>query len=196
MKYLFFNTIAILAAFAGVQAASSQSSLSSFSIPRASQTALRLRTTSFEFPGAGERNNNRAIGDFCCTGETAEVHASQGATVGYIYFHDFDGGITNGSRSAAIRFGVLVSGLSDAAQPKSVRVKSSIEFASSELRQGLRRRTIAGALQFTATILDVQFVDKAHSRYWMDSIKVKVDVEEAPAASGVQPRPGSLPTEF
>jgi hypothetical protein len=188
MKYLLLSAIGLLTLFVGLQALTITTSTALPSIPQAARTALSLESETFEFPGAGERNGNRTIGDFCCTGETATVRANQRAPLGYIYFHDFDGGITNGSRSAAIQFGILVSGISNLAQHNAVRVKSSIEFNSRELKPGLSRSTIAGALQFTATILDVQFVDEAHSRYWMDSIKVKVDVQEAPPPTTAQPR--------
>jgi hypothetical protein len=191
IRHLLFLGVGSLALFVGVRAVSGERSFVPLSFPLPVPATLNLERVTFEFPGAGERNNNHSIGDFCCSGETATVRASQSQPLGYIYFHDFDGGITNGSRSAAVQFGVLVSGISNAAQPKSVRVKSSIEFNARELRPGLSRSTIAGALQFTATILDVQFVDEAHSRYWMDSIKVKVEVQEASPAQSAQPHPAS-----
>ncbi len=191
MKYLLLPAVLLIAVIAGILVFSIKASPAPPSIPHAVPPILAFETAAFEFPGAGERNSNRTIGDFCCTGETATVRASQGTPVGYIYFHDFDGGITNGSRSAAIQFGVLVSGVSDLARPNPVRVKSSIEFSSKELKPGLSRSAIAGALQFTATILDVQFVDEVHSRYWMDSVKVKVEVEQAPLAKSDQPPPNA-----
>lgn len=148
------------------------------SVPVPPPSTLSLETFSFEFPGAGERNNNRTIGDFCCTGHTATVRTRQGAPVGYIYFHDFDGGINVGDRSTATKFGILVSGLSDASRSNSPRVKSAVEFEAKELEPGLTRETKAGALVFTVTILEVEFFNEAHSRYWMDRIKVRVDVRE------------------
>jgi hypothetical protein len=151
---------------------------------RAPRTAVpstfELQSKAFEFPGAGQRNNNDTIGDFCCTGETATIRTAQGTPAGYIYFYGFSGGITNGKRSAAKRFNVLVSGVCDTAQPASARVKSSIDFAATEMKPGLTRQTIAGALEFTVTIQDVQFLDEPHSRFWMDTIKIKVEVQEAP----------------
>jgi hypothetical protein len=60
-------------------------------------------------------------------------------------------------------------------------VKSSIEFAASEMKPGISRQTTAGVLQFTVTIQDVQFLDEAHSRFWMDSVKIKVEVQESPS---------------
>jgi hypothetical protein len=145
--------------------------------------SISLQSTTFEFPGAGERNNNRAIGDFCCTGETATLRDSDGTPVGYIYFHDFAGGINvhgglnEKTRSAATRFGILVSGPADADHLAEARAKSSIEFSAAEMKPGLTRQTTAGALHFTATILGVKFLDDTHTRYWMDSVKLRVDVE-------------------
>jgi hypothetical protein len=144
---------------------------------------LQLQNKIFEFPGAGVRNNNDTIGDFCCTGETATIRTAQGIPAGYIYFYGFSGGITNGRRSAAKRFNVLVSGICDPAQPASARAKSSIDFAADELKPGLSRQTIAGVLEFTATIQDVQFLDEPHSRFWMNTLKIKVEVQEAPHRS-------------
>ncbi len=179
MKYLLFSHLTV---FVGTQVFFREALIATSSTALAARTALSLETRTFEFPGAGEFNNNRIIGDFCCTGKTATVRSNQGTPVGYIYFHDFAGGINIGSRSAATRFAIRVSGVSDAAQPKAGRVKSSIEFASSELKPGSSRSAVAGALQFTVTILDVQFVDEPHSRYWMDSVSVRVGVQDAPAA--------------
>jgi hypothetical protein len=178
MKCPLFPALGLLVAFVGTQSLFKEATVATPSTALATRSALSLATTTFEFPGAGEHNDNGTIGDFCCTGETAVVRTRQGIPVGYIYFHDFAGGITNGSRSAATKLGMLVSGTSDATRPESARVRSSIEFASRELKSGLSRRAIAGVLQFTGTILEVQFIDKAHSRYWMDSIRVRVDVQE------------------
>jgi len=181
MKRLLFVAVGNAVATAFVALACIEGSFASAAIPKSASPAVILRNTSFEFPGAGERNNNRSIGDFCCTGETATVRANDGTPIGYIYFYDFDGGVNIGSRSAAARFGVLVSGVSDPARP-AARVRSAIEFTAKELKRGLTRQTKAGALRYTATILDIEFLDEAHSRYWMDTIKVRVGVEEAPAS--------------
>jgi hypothetical protein len=152
-----------------------------------SAPALQLQNKILEFPGAGIRNNNDTIGDFCCTGETATIRTAQGAPAGYIYFYGFSGGITNGKRSAAKRFNVLVSGICDPAQPASARVKSSIDFVAGELKPGLTRQAIAGALEFTVTTQDVQFLDQSHSRFWMDTIRIKVEVQEAPRTQSAVP---------
>lgn len=145
-------------------------------------SSFNLSSTTFEFPGGGQRNNNASIGDFCCTGETAAVLTDQQKPVGYIYFYDFRDAYNtedNGRRrSAAGQFSVLVSGIADTARPDSDRVKSSIHFTAPELKPGLSRHTVAGTLQFTATVLDVEFTDSSHSKYWMDGIKVRIEVQQ------------------
>jgi hypothetical protein len=192
MKCLLFPGLGLLAIFVGTQSFFRGAPATSRETSLVARSAPSLETTAFEFPGAGEPNNNRMIGDFCCTGETATVRSSQGTPMGYIYFYDYAGGINNGSRSAATKFRILVSGTSGAAPSKLARVKSSIEFASTELEPGLSRRIIAGVLEFTVTILDVKFVNEAHSRYWMDSMRVKVNVKETSAAQTGQLDPVSL----
>jgi hypothetical protein len=148
----------------------------------AETTPLKLRELIFDFPGDGERNENRTIGDFCCTGETATIRTDEKAPVGYIYFYSFKGGmnceVDGGIHSSAREFEVLVSGISDATRLDSKRVKSSIRFCGCEMEPGTAHRTIAGVLQFTATILDVQFTNKTHSSYWMDSVRVRVEVRQ------------------
>jgi hypothetical protein len=176
MRNLLLFALGLLAGMASLPLARSASSLS---LGPSLQAAPYVLPT-FEFPGAGERNNNQTIGDFCCTGETATVRISDGTPCGYIYFCDFRGGINKNARSAAASFAVLVSAASQLAWPVS-RAKSSLEFSAKDLKPGLTLQTRAGALQFTATILGVQFPDKSHSRFWMDTLKVRVDVQKAPA---------------
>lgn len=146
------------------------------------RTPLYLSLKTFEFPGAGWRNNNGWIGDFCCTGETATVLIAEQKPIGYIYFYGFSGGLNhkvNGViRSSATRIDVLVSGISVAGQPDSKRETSSISFNAREMLPGASHKTIAGALEYTATILAAEFTDKTHSSYWMDSVRVRVDVHQ------------------
>lgn len=155
------------------------------------RTPLYLSLKTFEFPGAGWRNNNGWIGDFCCTGETATVFIAEQKPIGYIYFYGFSGGLNhklNGvTRSSATRINVLVSGISVAGKPDSKRETSSISFDAPEMLPGASHKTIAGALQYTATILASEFTDKTHSSYWMDSVRVRVDVHQLPPASKDQP---------
>jgi hypothetical protein len=187
MRFFLVSFLVLFAAIAASQFANGAGSLAARAPQLTAPSVFQLQNKTFEFPGAGQRNNNETIGDFCCTGETATIRTAQGTPAGYIYFYGFSGGITNGKRSAAKRFEVLVSGSSDPALPAASRVKSSIDFAAGEMRPGLSRQTIAGALQFTVTIQDVQFLDEAHSRFWMNFIKVKVEVQEAPRATSVTP---------
>jgi hypothetical protein len=146
---------------------------------------FNLLTTSFFFPGGGRPNNNATIGDFCCTGQTGTILSDQRKPVGYIYFYGFPGGglmctVDGRKRSSAAQFEVLVSGVSHPEDVESERVQSSIKFNAREMKPGASRQTIAGALQFTATILGVEFTDSARSRYWMDSIIIRVDVQRIP----------------
>jgi hypothetical protein len=180
MRFSRFSFSLLLMTVAAANTSSIALSVAAPTPQRLAPSAFQLQNKTFEFPGAGERNNNETIGDFCCTGETATIRTVRGMPTGFIYFYGFSGGITNGKRSAAKRFRVLVSGSSDPVQPAAVRAKSSIDFAATEMKPGLTHQTIAGALQFTATIQDVQFLDEAHSRFWMDSVKIKVEVQEAP----------------
>jgi len=187
MKFFLFSVMALLTTIPAAQNDTANASPTSRTPQATAKTALQLERTTFEFPGAGKRNNNQTIGDFCCTGETATVRTAQGTPVGYIYFYDFKGGINTKSGAAADQFGVLVSGVSDSARLNAgsiSRVKSSVEFAANEMKPGLSRQVVAGVLQFKVTIEDVKFIDEVHTRFWMDSIRIKVDVEEIPA---VQP---------
>jgi hypothetical protein len=189
MKFFFICFLVLLTPAVSTRSGTNSAAPAARVPQNAAPSAFQLENKSFEFPGAGQRNNNDTIGDFCCTGETATIRTAQGSPAGYIYFYGFSGGITNGKRSAAKRFNVLVSGLSDPAQPASAHVKSSIDFAADKMKPGLTRKTIAGVLEFTVTIQDVQFLDEAHSRFFMDSIKIKVDVQEAPRAQSSAPLP-------
>jgi hypothetical protein len=187
VKFFLFSVFALLTTIPAAQNDKANASPTS-SMPQATaKIALQLESTTFEFPGAGKRNNNQTIGDFCCTGETATVRTAQGTPVGYIYFYDFRGGINTKSGAEADQFSVLVSGVSDSARLNAGsigRAKSSVEFAANEMKPSLSRQVVAGALQFKIIIEDVKFIDEAHTRFWMDSIKIKVEVEEVPA---VQP---------
>jgi hypothetical protein len=188
MRLFWFSFLVLLMTVAAARTAST--SAAAAPAPRtAAPSTFELQNKTFEFPGAGQRNDNESIGDFCCTGETATIRTAQGTPAGYIYFYGFNGGITNGKRSAAKRFNVLVSGICDTGQPASARAKSSIDFVATEMKPGLTRQTIAGALEFTVTIQDVQFLDESHSRFWMDTIKIKVEVQEAPRTQSAAPLP-------
>jgi hypothetical protein len=180
VRFFFFCFLVLLAMIVAARAITTSASTAARPPQQSAPTPLELQTKTFDFPGTGVHNNNDTIGDFCCTGETATIRTARGVPIGFIYFYGFSGGITNGKRSAAKRFNVLVSGISDPAQPASARAKSSIDFGATEMKPGLTRQTIAGAVEFTVTIQDVQFLDEPHSRFWMDTIKIKVEVREAP----------------
>jgi hypothetical protein len=144
-----------------------------------------LRRSTFNFPGHGQPNNNRQIGDFCCTGETAIVSTPNGDAIGYIYFYDFRESYNIGNnQSVAGIFRILVSGVSDMWNLNSERSKSMIEFRATELEKGARRSVTAGALRYTATILKVKHRKKNRKQYYMGSVKAKVEVSLAGSASG------------
>jgi hypothetical protein len=131
---------------------------------------------SFYFPGDGRRNNNKKIGDFCCTGETATVSNENGNAIGYIYFHDFKGGkFVSLTKSGASKLIIHVSGASDWSNPGSRRQKRSITFSAGELTKGMSRSVRVGALNYTATILKAKLA-KNRTLYVMGSVKVRVDV--------------------
>jgi hypothetical protein len=194
-----FFWVSFVLLFTVLAAAQSDSNAASAAARTPQQTPpaflLPVENSSFEFPGAGKRNNNGTIGDFCCTGETATIRTTQGTPIGYIYFYGFSGGINLKSRSAADQLSVLVSGVSDPARLTAgtiSRAKSSVEFSALEMKPGFSRQIIAGALEFKVTIQEVKFIDEAHSRFWMDSIKVKVEVQQAPSPNETKPSRNSL----
>jgi hypothetical protein len=147
---------------------------------QAPSNSLHLAKQSFELPGDGERNDNRRIGDFCCTGETATVQNDAGAPVGYIYFYDFPGGginLPDGIHSIAGKFSLLVSGISDPNRAGSARVKNSILFDAGEMTAGNRKQITAGALSFTVIIEDAKLEHSSATKYFMDSVRCKVEVQ-------------------
>jgi hypothetical protein len=183
MKLFRCSVLVLLMATPAVQNDTANASPAPRTSRQTAKATLQLDTTTFEFPGAGKRNNNLTIGDFCCTGETATIRTAQGTPVGYIYFYGFSGGINTKSGAAADQFSLLVSGVSDPARPNAGsinRARSSLEFDANEMKPGLSRQVVAGALQFKVTIQDVKFMDEAHTKFWMNNIKIKVEVQEVP----------------
>ncbi len=134
-----------------------------------------LRKTSFAFPGGGEKNNNQAIGPFCCTGETATVASADGQPLGYIYFFGWQGQAYNqGNTSVAPSVEILVSGLADLSNPRSPMEKASVLFLASD--GGTRKTVRAGGLSFEVS-LEAQSLPFNNQRYFdMSSIKATVDV--------------------
>ena len=184
MRFFWISFLVLVAAIAVARSGPSTALAASRPPQQTAPPLLQLENNSFELPGDGRRNNNETVGDFCCTDKTATIRTAQGTPIGYIYFYSFIGGINLKSRSAADQLSVLVSGVSDPSRLTSgsiSRAKSSIEFAALEMKPGLSRQVIAGALEFKVTIQEVKFIDEAHSRFWMDSIKIKVEVRQVPS---------------
>ncbi len=139
---------------------------------------IRLANTSFRFPGDGERNNNRTIGPFCCTGETATIRTNEGTPIGYIYFYDFEDAVNvSNTKSAAGKLKILVSGSSDFSQADASQIQHQLIFAAGNSSKGTTRAVEAGNLKFVATLENAVVDGNAGTRFDMGSVKVRVDVE-------------------
>ncbi len=77
-------------------------------------------------------------------GRTATINAADGSPAGYMYYADYDQGYKIGDKAWAKRFSILVSGRSQATDPSSEQVKSSLDFTADVMREGLSRDTTAG----------------------------------------------------
>jgi len=133
----------------------------------------KQRLTSFAFPGGGERNNNRAIGPFCCTGETATIRSENGQPLGYIYFYSWKGqayNVKGGSVVPSVE--ILVSGLADLSEPGSRMEKASVLFLPDA---GTRKTVRAGGLSFDVSF-HAQSPCNTDGYFDTNSIKAKVDV--------------------
>jgi hypothetical protein len=86
MRFLGFSSLVLLMTVAAARTSSLAASDTAGTPQQPALSAFQLQYKTFEFPGAGIRNNNETIGDFCCTGETATLRTAQGAPVGFIYF--------------------------------------------------------------------------------------------------------------
>jgi hypothetical protein len=128
--------------------------------------------TSFVFPGGGERNNNRSIGPFCCTGETATIRSEDGRPLGYIYFFSWKGQACNVKGGSVVpSVEILVSGLVDLSNPDSQMEKASALFhPEGETRKKVR----AGGLSFDVSI-SAQSPCNSEDYFDMSSIKARVD---------------------
>lgn len=132
---------------------------------------------SIHLPGDGLTNGNGYIGPFCCTGETAIISAN-GTPVGYIYYYGWQGEAYNvADGSVATDIEILVSGLSNLANPSSEQIQSSVSFLAEELVPGATKSTQAGELIFSVAVEDAEleeFNDELH--YRMGSAEVIVNI--------------------
>lgn len=136
---------------------------------------------SFDLPADGAPNNNRAIGPFCCTGNTATIFDQFGAPLGYVYAYGFEGGINVDRAGYAERMGVLISGAADLASTASAQARNEIISNAADLAPGRVAYGSAGGLYFTVAVLssDIRLIDR---RNYVDinSLRVRVDVSTVP----------------
>jgi PKD repeat protein len=136
-------------------------------------------TWSFIFPGGGQDNNNRTIGDFCCTGETFTVFNQNNVPLGYAYYFNWRGQAYNLSNSSiAPNFEVLVSGTNDL-KGVNARTTASVFFDQDDCVVGKIKRVRVGNLEYTVKILAITYPTGtvyANTHFWMDSLRVEVTV--------------------
>lgn len=122
------------------------------------------------FPGGGVRNENTAIGDFCCTGETGVVRRNDNSPLGYVYYYDW----TPATENTAMQFRVLLSGAPSIEDISSDRIKDQISFdATSELYANAVKKKKVGAITYKITILSVTRLT-ARS---FNEVRIQVDVQ-------------------
>jgi len=111
---------------------------------------VTITRTFFVMPADGVPNNDQKIGDFCCTGRTASIVASSGTPVGYMYAFDFRDGVNFGDGTSGYgAVGLLLSGLSNSADPTSYRNQGAVWFSAGEIASGVHYKvTRVGALEF------------------------------------------------
>ncbi|GAA3894745.1 hypothetical protein GCM10022276_12340 [Sphingomonas limnosediminicola] len=144
-----------------------------------------VQNRTVEFPGGGTKNNNGVIGPFCCTGETAIIHDTEGKPAGYIYFYDFSGGrILDPSHSVASTVSILVSNGADPSTFPAAR------FAAETWAPGATATVVVAPITYEIGIEpDVVTID-GHKYFNMQSLKARVRVSSTGVASvTAQPAP-------
>ncbi|MGC5809910.1 hypothetical protein, partial [Ralstonia pseudosolanacearum] len=141
-----------------------------------------LARTNFVLPGDGTKNDNRAIGPFCCTGETVTVQSSSGVPLGYIYFYSFDGGYNlsefGNARSAATAIKILVSGAENLDAPESSQVKDQVFFPAGNTHIGSTGSVVVGHLRYTFNVTKAEpYRGFPFPTIFMDGFGVSVVVE-------------------
>lgn len=113
----------------------------------------QLRDSSYDLPGQGVKNENRSIGGFCCTGETATILTADKQPVGYVYVFDWPGQALDVSGETMVPgLTIRVSGANVLAPPSAVRQVSSVVFLAEDVSPGAKRDVKVGALGFTVTV--------------------------------------------
>jgi hypothetical protein len=151
---------------------------------------VALERDSFSFPGDGEKNQGKRIGPFCCTGETATVRTTVGASIGYIYFFAFEDTINLGNgRSAARIIKLLVSGAANLSASNSSQINSMIVFSATDSKPGDVKTVEAGNLRFTATLDGAVLAPGADLRFDKEQIAIRVAVEVLKTSNADQADP-------
>lgn len=132
---------------------------------------------SFELPGDGKPNENKSIGPFCCTGQTAIV-TDKGHDLAYGYFFDWKGqAYTNGTDSWMPDVFISVAGVEDINDPTSPLGKNSIAFDAGSIAAGSTKSAQAGDFLFTVTVEHVDVTPAPAIR--MGTFAVRLDVDPA-----------------
>jgi hypothetical protein len=144
---------------------------------------VSLSRSTFVLPGGGKKNENKQIGPFCCTGETATVLSTRGEHLGYVHFFFWDGQAYNiADYSIFPNIKISVSGAADLANPGSTQQESSVLFRPGDFAAGKNKRvTRAGQLCY-AIELERAKLERYRGRRFFKSgtpgAKVKVSLSK------------------
>jgi hypothetical protein len=112
-----------------------------------------LLRTAFRLPGDGETHENKQIGPFCCTGETAIVRRSDGQPVAYIHFYSSKGRAQNVRGVMVVpELEIGLSSLRSIADLQSGHQLGVVSFPASELVAGASRVASVGGLHFKVSV--------------------------------------------
>ena len=124
-----------------------------------------LAKTHFVFPKDAERNHNRAIGPFCCTGRTLSIeHKDHDKPVGYVYYFSWGGGqaYNRGGGKYAVfpRLEMLVAGAHEykADNPHPPLMKTSVVFPANKASFDREFKVKAGCVLYTFSNLRAELV--------------------------------------
>lgn len=135
---------------------------------------------SFLLPRDAVPNGNAAVGPFCCTGRTLVIEGPQGqGPLGYLHFFFWEGQAYNltDTESMAPDLSLGVSARRSLDTGRGDELLDRISFSGDELRPGASKRLRIGALEYIATLTNVEIVQyKGAPHFLMSSLEVSVDV--------------------
>jgi hypothetical protein len=135
---------------------------------------------SYVLPRDAIPNDNAAVGPFCCTGHTLVVPDTQGqGTLGYLHFFFWEGQAhaVSETESIAPDLYLAVSARRTLGSGQGDEVLDRITFSGEELRPGASKRLRIGALEYIATLTNVETVSYKGAPYFlMSTLEVSVDV--------------------